>query len=264
MGYFDVTGGFLKHKMDLALAQCARRISRSMPPAFPSSSPASAPGIATLRSVELPGPAGRLEALLNEGAPEAPFAALICHPNPEAGGTMHNKVVYHAMKVMNAPGWGLGWPVLRFNFRGTGLSQGVHDGRAEAGDVLAALDWLENEYKRPIVVAGFSFGAAMALFACCNPGQPRTNLRALAALGLPTQADGHHYRYSFLTGCALPKLFLSGDHDQFAPAPDLEHLAATTAEPKKLVLLTGADHFFAGQLEAMQNELAGWLKEQLP
>ena len=121
-----------------------------------------------LRSVDLTGPAGRLEALLNEGAPDARFAALVCHPHPKGGGTMHNKVVYHAMKVLNAPEWGLGWPVLRFNFRGTGLSEGTHDGKAETGDVLAALDWLENEYKRPVVVAGFSFGAAMALLACCD------------------------------------------------------------------------------------------------
>ncbi len=224
--------------------------------------PVANPGTAMLRSVDLMGPAGRLEALLNEGAPEAPFAALVCHPNPKGGGTMHNKVIYHAMKVLNAPEWGLRWPVLRFNFRGTGLSEGVHDGRAEAEDVRAALDWLENEYKRPLVVAGFSFGAAMALFACCNAPQRRSNLHALAALGLPTQADGHHYRYSFLTGCSLPKLFLSGDRDEYAPAADLEQVAATTAEPKKLVLLPGADHFFAGQLEAMQNALAGWLKEQ--
>ena len=100
---------------------------------------------------------------MNEGSPERPFAALVCHPHPLGGGSLHNKVVYHAMKAMNAPEWGLGWPVLRFNFRGTGLSEGVHDGAAETGDVLAALRWLENEYKLPIVVAGFSFGAAMAL-----------------------------------------------------------------------------------------------------
>ena len=216
-----------------------------------------------LRSIDLTGPAGRLEALLNEGAPDASFAALVCHPNPKGGGTMHNKVVYHAMKVLNAPEWGFRWPVLRFNFRGTGLSQGAHDGRAEAGDVQSALDWLENEYKKPLVVAGFSFGAAMALFACCAQPRRQPKLRALAALGLPTQADGHHYRYSFLSGCSLPKLFLSGDRDEYAPVADLEHVAATTAEPRKLVLLPGADHFFAGQLEAMQNALAGWLKEQL-
>jgi hypothetical protein len=231
---------------------------------FLTANPAQGPVAAMLRSVNLTGPVGRLEALLNEGAPNAPFAAVVCHPHPKGGGTMHNKVVYHAMKVLNAPEWGLGWPVLRFNFRGTGLSEGAHDGKAEAGDVISALDWIENEYKRPVVLVGFSFGAAMALMASCGPAERCKNLRALAAIGLPTQADGRNYHYSFLASCSLPKLFLSGDRDQFAPVADLEHVAATTAEPKKLVLLPGADHFFAGQLEAMQNALAGWLKEQLP
>jgi len=216
-----------------------------------------------LHSVDLNGPAGRLEAVLNEGAPDAPFAALVCHPHPKGGGTMHNKVVYHAMKALNAPEWGLCWPVLRFNFRGTGLSEGEHDGKAETADVLAALDWLENEYRCPLIVVGFSFGAAIALMACCRLPQERANLRALAALGLPTRAEGRSYRYSFLAGCPLPKLLLSGDRDQFAPVADLNDMAATAAEPKKLVLLPGADHFFAGQLDAMQNALVGWLKEQL-
>ena len=175
---------------------------------------------------------------------------------------MHNKVVYHAMKALNAPQFGLGWPVLRFNFRGTGLSQGTHDGTAEVEDVEAALAWLQNEYKRPIVAVGFSFGAAVVLRACWSSKQTFT-LAALVALGLPTQAMGRTYQYSFLSSCSLPKLFLSGDSDQFASAADLQQIAATTAEPKKLVLLPDADHFFDGQLQAMQNELAGWLKEQL-
>jgi hypothetical protein len=228
--------------------------------------PAQPAGIPTLRSISLKGRAGRLEALLNTGAINARFAAVLCHPHPKGGGNLHNKVVYHAMKAMNAPEFGLAWPVLRFNFRGTGLSDGSHDGQAEAEDVLAAIDWVENEYKRPVVVCGFSFGAAMALLACCKSAQSRkkpANVHALAALGLPTRAEGREYRYSFLSECSLPKLFLSGDCDQFAPAADLRHLAATTAEPKKLVLVPGADHFFAGHLEAMQNALAGWLKEQL-
>src|SRR5580658_7194393 len=103
-----------------------------------------------LRNIALAGPAGRLEAVLNEGAPDAPFAALICHPHPQGGGTMHNKVVYHAMKAFNSPEFGLRWPVLHFNFRGTGLSEGEHDGLMESDDVLAALDWLDREYRRPI------------------------------------------------------------------------------------------------------------------
>jgi hypothetical protein len=229
--------------------------------------PLSSPESATLRSVNLIGPAGRLEAVVNEGAPDAAFAALICHPHPLGGGNLHNKVVYHAMKVMNDQEWGLGWPVLRFNFRGTGLSQGAHDGEAETADVAAAADWLENEYKRPLVIAGFSFGAAMALTACCG-GQFRSgdgaNLRALIALGLPTHSEERDYRYPFLADCTIPKFFLSGDHDQFAPATELARVVDSAAEPKRLLLLPGGDHFFTGQLEAMQQALAGWLKEQLP
>jgi uncharacterized protein len=230
--------------------------------------PGARPARGMLRSVDLTGPAGRLEALLNEGSPDAPFAALLCHPHPLGGGTMHNKVVYHAMKVLNDPEWGLGWPVLRFNFRGTGLSQGAHDGAAEIGDVLAALEWLENAYKRPVVAAGFSFGAAMTLQACCATDQaqsgPAKEVRALVAIGLPTLVDGRAYHYPSLAGCTIPKLFLSGDHDQYAPKAKLAQVAARAAEPKRLLLLPRADHFFTGQLEPMQHALAGWLKEQLP
>ena len=221
------------------------------------------PASATVRSVELAGPAGRLEALLNPGAPDAQFAAVVCHPHPLGGGNLHNKVVYSAAKVLNDPLWGFNWPVLRFNFRGTGLSQGAHDGQAEAGDVLAALDWLEQEFHRPLVLAGFSFGAAMAVKACCSRPRIDPNLRALVALGLPTQTPGHDYQYPSLHNCTLPKLFLSGDRDQFAPAAQLAQVAAAAAEPKTLVLLPGADHFFTGHLEPMQQALSGWLKEQL-
>jgi alpha/beta superfamily hydrolase len=225
----------------------------------------------TIRSLTLDGPAGRLEAVLNPGAPDAPFAALICHPHPMFGGNLHNKVVYHAMKVMNDPAWGLGWPVLRFNFRGAGLSDGDHDGEAESGDVLAALEWLDQEFQRPLIVAGYSFGAAMALKACCGlmqiggTGLPRTpRVRAFIALGLPTQADGPAYRYSFLRELAMPKLFLSGDRDSFAPAIELAQVAASAPEPKRLILLQGADHFFTGYLDEMQRAMADWLREQLP
>lgn len=220
-----------------------------------------------MSSVDLVGPAGRLEAVINHGSPDAPFAALVCHPHPLGGGTMHNKVVYHAMKVLNAPEWGFNWPVLRFNFRGTGLSEGAHDGVAETGDVTAALQWLEKEYRRPIFVAGFSFGAAIALAACCNAqvgnssAAETKNKRGLAALGLPTHAEGRTYEYGFLKNCMLPKLFLSGDRDQYAPTDELRQIVADASDPKQMVLIPGADHFFTRQLEPMQQALAGWLKE---
>ena len=139
-------------------------------PARTCPSPATAPTrSANLRSIDLAGPAGRLEALLNEGAPDAPFAALVCHPHPLGGGTMHNKVVYHAMKALNDPEWGLGWPVLRFNFRGGGPEPGTHDGEAEAGDVLAALDWLENEYQPAAGGGRFQLRRGYGAQACCAP-----------------------------------------------------------------------------------------------
>jgi alpha/beta superfamily hydrolase len=227
--------------------------------------PASGSEAARLRSFQLSGPAGRLEALLNEGSADAPYAALICHPHPKGGGSMHNKVVYHAMKVLNAPEWGLGIPVLRFNFRGAGLSEGAHDGLAESADVEAGLRWLENEFKLPILAVGFSFGAAMSLFACCGHtgGPVRRNIRASVSLGLPTRAEGRQYHYSFLADCPLPKLFLSGDADEYAPAEDLQAVTSRAAEPRKLVLVPGADHFFTGQLPEMQSALSSWLKEEL-
>jgi alpha/beta superfamily hydrolase len=219
-----------------------------------------------VRSVALRGPAGRLAGILNEGSSKARFAALVCHPHPLGGGTFHNKVVYHAMKAINDPQWGLGWPVLRFNFRGVGLSQGVHDGEADSEDVLAAIEWLESEYNLPLVVVGFSFGAAMALKACCAQsasGCTDASVRALALLGLPTQTNSRDLSCAFLQKCILPKLFLSGDCDGFAPVSQLSQVAAVAAEPKRLILIPGADHFFTGQLEPMQHALSSWLKEQL-
>ncbi|MDP9038940.1 MAG: alpha/beta hydrolase [Acidobacteriota bacterium] len=216
-----------------------------------------------IRSIEdLRGPAGRLEALLNVGHDDAPFSALVCHPHPAGGGTLHNKVVYNAMKVFSA----LGLPVLRFNFRGVGLSEGTHDdGRGEQDDVRAALDWLDREVQRAVLVCGFSFGASVALNACCD--DPRVS--GLIGLGLPVHAAGRNYSYRFLDACITPKLFLSGDHDQFAPAWQIEQMLAPVAEPKRVVLIEGAEHFFQGtpaspgpKLDRMQAEMRRWLAER--
>ena len=173
---------------------------------------------------------------------------------------MHNKVVYHAMKTMNAPEWGFEWPVLRFNFRGTGLSEGSYDGRNEAEDVSVALNWLKNEYHRPIVAVGFSFGAAMTLAACC-PRCSTKEIRAVAALGLPIQSDHRSYDYPYLHNCTLPKLFLSGDRDRFAPHETLTAVTDLASQPRRTIFVKDADHFFTGRLEAMQREFASWLKE---
>jgi uncharacterized protein len=212
------------------------------------------PSSSLLRSVDdLRGPAGRLEALLNLPEHDMGYVAVVCHPHPLFGGTMHNKVVYHAMKTFQ----GYGFPVLRFNFRGTGLSEGEHDnGHGEVDDVRAALDWLQQEYRRPMLFAGFSFGSSVGLRACC--GDPRVS--GIAALGLPVSAGGREYHYRFLAGCHQPKLFISGTEDQYGPQAAVEAVVAGAAPPAKLVLVAGADHFFAGKLEQMQLALGAWIE----
>ena len=114
-----------------------------------------------------------------------------------------------------------------------------------------------------MVVAGFSFGAAMALSACCPPAHSDPAVKALIALGLPTAAEGRNYSYRFLADCTTPKLFLSGDHDPYAPATQLAHIVDSVPEPKRLLLIPGADHFFTNQLQPMQQALCSWLKERL-
>jgi alpha/beta superfamily hydrolase len=209
----------------------------------------------TINSLFLPGPAGELDALLNTGAPNATHAALVCHPHPLYGGTMHNKVVYHAMKALNH----FGFPVLRFNFRGAGRSAGVHDGRAESEDVRAALDWLEDEFHLPIIFAGFSFGAAVGLHTCC----PDPRVKALISLGTPVAAEGRVYAYKFLQDCQKPKLFVSGTRDQFGPHEEIERIVQLAADPRKLVWIEGADHFFEGKLKEMRAAIEIWVDQMV-
>jgi alpha/beta superfamily hydrolase len=209
-----------------------------------------------IQSLLIDGPAGRLEAVLNAGDANSSHAALVCHPHPLYGGTMHNKVVYHAAKALSS----FGFPVLRFNFRGAGLSEGAHDqGHGEVDDVRAALAWLKQKFGLPIVFAGFSFGASVGLRASC----PDPDVKLLISLGTPVAAEGRQYAYRFLSQCAKPKLMVSGDHDQFGPIQEIERVFATAAEPKKLVIVPNADHFFEGQLPVMREAVEGWVSQQL-
>jgi alpha/beta superfamily hydrolase len=227
------------------------------PPAPPSPSP---PQVRTID--DLYGPAGRLEAILNTGHADAPYSALVAHPHPLGGGTMHTKAVYHAMKAFAS----FGLPVLRFNFRGVGLSEGEHGhGIGEQHDVRAALDWLARTFPhRPILFAGFSFGSYVGLRACCGD----LRVKGLVALGLPTRAAGRDYSYDFLSQCTAPKLFLSGDHDGFAPRELIDQAVALAPEPKQLVWIEGADHFFQGtpaspvaKLDLMSSAMRLWLRD---
>jgi alpha/beta superfamily hydrolase len=156
-----------------------------------------------------------------------------------------------------------GLPVLRFNFRGVGLSEGAHDhGLGEQDDVRAALDWLDRTFQRPILFAGFSFGSQVGLRACCGDAR----VKGLVGLGLPVRAAGRDYSYSFLPRCAAPKLFISGDHDDFAPCELLSAVWGHAPEPKRSAWIEGADHFFQGtaaspvpKLGLMQAEIGAWL-----
>jgi alpha/beta superfamily hydrolase len=213
-----------------------------------------------IRSIDdLNGPMGKIEAVLNTGRADARYAALVCHPHPLGGGTLHNKVVYHAMKVFS----GLGLPVLRFNFRGVGLSEGVHDhGPGELNDARAALDWLDSNLHLPVLVAGFSFGAYIALQLGC--GDPL--VKGLVGLGVPHRAEGRSYGYEFLERCTQPKLFISGTEDQFGPRAAMNPILKHAAEPKEIVWIDGAEHFFQGvpsspgaKLGQMQDILRAWV-----
>lgn len=166
------------------------------------------------------------------------------------------------MKALNS----FGFPVLRFNFRGAGLSQGEHDeSRGEVEDVRAALDWLNAEFHLPLIFAGFSFGAAVGMRAACGDGR----VKAAIGLGMPVgpvssgDEEPRIYSMDFLQECAMPKLFVSGTRDQFGPREKLEALMTRVAEPKKLVLIEGADHFFAGRLREMRETIEGWVAETM-
>jgi hypothetical protein len=171
---------------------------------------------------------------------------------------MHNKVVYHAMKAFQS----FGFPVLRFNFRGTGLSEGSHDhGRGEQDDVRAALDWLETNIELPILFAGFSFGSYVGLRVVC-PAVYKADARVkgAVALGPPVHAEGRDYTYEFLANCAMPKLFVSGTRDQYGPRHQVEAALAAAHPPADLVWIDDADHFFAGKLDQVQEAIRNWVQ----
>jgi alpha/beta superfamily hydrolase len=204
----------------------------------------------------LEGPAGRLEAILwTPLQPSLPLlAAVICHPHPLFGGTMHNKVIYNAAKTMDS----LGIPVLRFNFRGAGLSAGEHDkGRGEQGDVQTALDYLAAHFPGiPLLLAGFSFGSVVGLRVGCRD----TRVSELIGIGIPVNSSD----FSFLADCPKPKLFVHGSNDKFGVRKKTEETVAGLPGENRLVVVEGADHFFAGHLDQFNAAIATWLTERHP
>ena len=208
------------------------------------------------RNLFLAGPVGRLEAILwtPNSASQPPLAALVCHPHPLFGGTLHNKVVFQAAKSIDA----LGIPVLRFNFRGAGLSAGVHDrGLGERDDVQTALQFLITEFPgAPLLVAGFSFGSVVGLRVGCATPQ----VEALIGLGLPVNnAD-----VSYLLECPKPKFFVHGSNDEHGAIEKVRELIPSLPGENRLVVIEGVDHFFAGKLDEVDAAITTWLTEKIP
>ena len=204
-------------------------------------------------SFDIAGPAGRLEAILMspDGPPVA--AGVVCHAHPLQGGVMHFKVVFRAAKALQQHGVA----ALRFHFRGVGRSEGTHDhGRGEQDDVRAALTEMQRRFPGlPLVLGGFSFGSQMALrVGCTEPGA-----RALFALGLPVAMMTD---LSFLQACRTPRLFVQGERDQFGGADVLREVVARMPEPRSLVIVPGADHFFGGHRDEMQEAVGAWAAER--
>ncbi|MDT4966462.1 MAG: uncharacterized protein QOJ64_1199 [Acidobacteriota bacterium] len=197
---------------------------------------------------------GRLEAILKEPRGEARGVALVLHPHPLGGGTMHNKVVFRAASALNDAGL----TTLRINFRGVGGSTGEHDeGRGELDDVRAGLDYLSEHYSgKPITLTGFSFGARVGI----EVGISDKRVVNLISIGTPVDK----YDFSFLKSCRKPILFVHGDKDEFGPADKLRALAGSLPEQSHVSvrIIEGADHFFEGHLDELKEAIRTWIEQQ--
>ena len=209
---------------------------------------------------ELTGPAGFLEAILDEPAPGRsvpPHAAVVfAHPHPQFGGTMHTKAVYQGAKGLTR----IGCVVLRFNFRGVGRSAGTFDeGQGEKEDFRAALDYISTRYAGTrLWAAGFSFGAWVAL----EVGAEDDRVQALIGIAPPvaTSVSGMDYKFPNTVVSTKPKFFVQGEADEVCPIQGMWAFYAQLQEPKELVIIDGADHLFEGKTpevgEALEDLLA--------
>ena len=215
----------------------------------------------------IPGPAGDLEGLFTvpeqAAAGQPPWVAVVCHPHPLYGGTLHNKVVFHVTRALA----GLGWPVLRFNYRGVGRSAGkLEQGagtaallQAASEDLQAALDWLRARFPgAPICAAGFSFGALTVL----QVAHSDARLARLLAVGTPVTMGNDPNLFSLVPGLTQPKLFIQGKADAYGPPELIRRLFEAAANPKRLVMISGAGHFFENHLNELR-EAAASVTEQI-
>ena len=200
---------------------------------------------------------GHLEAILKEprNGATARGVALVLHPHPLHGGTMHNKVVFRAASALNEAGL----VVLRINFRGVGQSTGTHDeARGERDDARAGLDYLEEHYPNGrVTLAGFSFGARVGL----EVGVADPRVANLIGIGTPVDM----YDFTFLEPCRKPILFVHGERDEFGHVDRLRRLAAKVQRnaPAQVTIIDGAGHFFDGHLDEMKRAITEWVKQQI-
>lgn len=203
----------------------------------------------------IPAEVGKLEAILKEPKGEPKGVALVCHPHPMGGGTMHNKVVYRAAAgLIDA-----GLITLRFNFRGVGASNGEHDGEKERQDVKDALDYLAENYpNQPITLAGFSFGSRMGM----EVGMSDKRVVRLISIGTPVDK---YDDYDFLVNVRKPILFVHGDRDEFGALENVEKLVEKVAEntDATLVSFENCGHFFDEHLNELRDAIKDWTLEQM-
>jgi len=196
-----------------------------------------------IETLFLAGLSGRLEALLEEPESGDPReAAVVCHPHPQFGGTMHNKVVYRLARGLRKAGC----VVLRFNYRGVNLSEGEYDdGIGETDDARVALRELERRYLGlPLLAAGFSFGARVAL----RLASQEAGVARVIAAGFPTRIAERDFAYQV----HVPKHFIHSTHDEFGPRPALQEFFASLPEPKSLEWIEAGDHFFRDALDVFE------------
>lgn len=202
-----------------------------------------------LRHVDVYSSAGRLEALYRE-LQDPDGVAVVCHPHPQGGGTLHNKVVFRAARGLEAANVA----TLRFNFRGVGSSAGQHDqGEGEQDDFSAALSWITKKHPGKTVFAGgFSFGSWVASRAGCET----PIVDALFLIGTPV----NKYDFGYLRHCEKPMLFLHGTQDEHGDVNKLESMAQQVRNAET-VIVTGADHFFSKQIDAVEETMRTWARE---
>ena len=190
-----------------------------------------------VRKLWIEGPAGRLECALRVACPTR-AAAVLAHPHPLHGGTLHNPVIFHADRELHRAGW----TTLRFNFRGVGTSEGTHDdGRGEAGDVAAAVAWLRGiAPDLPLALVGYSFGAWCAI----RQAVEEPSVAMVIAIGLPVRA----YAFGEVASLGRPLSVVQGSDDEFGSPAEVRAVLDRADPPGEMTVLPGASHLFPGRV----------------